>query len=300
MVRDLGDSMRLEYATYDADGDPIAATVTLTVTDPAGATTTPAVTTPSVGVYRSSFTLNQVGMWLWTWQATGTVVDVQNGEVTVSDTVAEDATWYTSLSKVKMACGISPTDIEKDDIVRDAIAGACRGIDNDCGFPRRRFWRDVDPVARTFAVGKRGYYDRCTGEFVLSIDDLASIDDLVLETSTDGITWTNFAATSQVIPCGMDDDRNAPDNLQAVVELRSYGSAWWGAGRLVRITERWGWPAVPDTIVQGATLQSSRLLARRGSPEGVAGNAEWGIARVSRLDPDVRRMISNYILDGIA
>lgn len=302
MIRDLGDSMRLEYATYDADNAPVAATVTLTVTDPAGSTTTPTVTSPSTGVYRASFTLSQAGTWLWKWAATGGVVDVEFGDVTVTSTPAEDLTWYTSKALVKDACGISQDDIERDPLIVAAIASASRGIDNKCGFPRRRFWRDTTAQPRVFLAAERGCYDGCSGEWVFEVDDLSSITNLVIATSIDGSTWTTVdaATIATIAAVGPDGDRNPLANEQAIVELRSYGVAWWAGGRLVRITERWGWPAKPAAVEQGALLQSSRLFARRNSPEGVTGNAEWGIQRVSRLDPDVRAMISPYILDGIA
>jgi len=296
-VRDLGDAMRLEYQTVDADGNPVAATVALTVTSPSGVTSTPAVTSPVLGTYRSTFTLTAAGAWFWQWTASGTVIDVEYGDVEVS---AKSPTWYTSLAMARKACGGLPEgDPDKDDLLIAAIAGSSRGIDNRCGFPRRRFYRDKDVSARLFAVAERGRYDRCTGEWVFDVDDLASTTDLALATSMDGTTWTTVAA-SAVTPCGQDGDRNAPGNMQAVCELRSYGAAWWAGGRLARVTERWGWPAIPDTISEAALLQTSRLFARRNSPEGVLGNAEWGIARVSRLDPDVRAMIGDYVLDGIA
>lgn len=298
-VRDLGDSMRLEYQTFDAAGAPVAATVTLTVTDPLGATSTPTVTSPSTGIYRASFTLSSAGLWSWKWQAAGTVVDVEYGDVEAS---AQSPTWYASIDDVKTATGIQPDDTTRDELIIKAIAGASRGIDNRCGFPRRKFWPDYAASARVFSASERGGYDRKSGEWYLCVDDMATTTGLVLATSNDGTNWTTLDAgtLATVFPMGPDGDRNAPGNLQAVVELRSYGNAWWAGGRLVRVTSRWGWPAVPDTIAQAGLLQASRLFARRNSPEGVSGNAEWGIVRVSRLDPDVRAMIGDYVLDGVA
>jgi hypothetical protein len=74
----------------------------------------------------------------------------------------------------------------------------------------------------------------------------------------------------------------------------------WCSSRKVQVTAAWGWPSVPDEIGEAALLQAARLFARRTSPEGVSGNAEWGIARVSRLDPDVRELIKDFRLPGLA
>lgn len=50
---------------------------------------------------------------------------------------------------------------------------------------------------------------------------------------------------------------------------------------------------VPDTVWEGAILMLTRLLARRGSPQGLAEFAgELGTAaRVVGTDPDVERML---------
>ncbi|MDX2921298.1 hypothetical protein PV370_25695, partial [Streptomyces sp. NE06-03C] len=69
-----------------------------------------------------------------------------------------------------------------------------------------------------------------------------------------------------------------------------------GAG--VQVTARWGWPAVPDEIVQATLIQAARLYKRKDSPEGVTGSAEWGVVRLSRRDPDVWALIEHYVLPG--
>lgn len=45
--------------------------VTVTVRAPNGTLTTPAVTNPSLGVYQTTFTLTQVGVWRFEFQGTG-------------------------------------------------------------------------------------------------------------------------------------------------------------------------------------------------------------------------------------
>lgn len=64
----------------------------------------------------------------------------------------------------------------------------------------------------------------------------------------------------------------------------------------VRVTARWGWTVVPDTIKQATLIQASRLLARRDAPFGVAGSPEAGseMRLLARLDPDVQVAISPY------
>lgn len=48
---------------------------------------------------------------------------------------------------------------------------------------------------------------------------------------------------------------------------------------------------VPTDVWLGAVLMTNRLLARRGSPTGVAEFGEFGPASVLRTDPDVERLL---------
>jgi hypothetical protein len=81
--------------------------------------------------------------------------------------------------------------------------------------------------------------------------------------------------------------------------LRVFG-IWAVPGMRVRITTRFGWPAVPDPVDEASLIQASRLFKRKDSPEGVAGSSEWGVVRVSRRDPDVWNLIEPYILPASA
>jgi hypothetical protein len=64
---------------------------------------------------------------------------------------------------------------------------------------------------------------------------------------------------------------------------------------MVRVTAKWGWPAVPYPINQACILQAARIYKRYDSPLGVAGFGDLGAIRVSRfLDPDVAQMVEPY------
>lgn len=81
-TRDVGDGYPIGYEARDPDtGDLVDATVALTVTDPDGIATTPSPTHTSTGVYHHTITLASAGRWRWRWDVTGTVIDVQTGEV---------------------------------------------------------------------------------------------------------------------------------------------------------------------------------------------------------------------------
>jgi hypothetical protein len=194
--------------------------------------------------------------------------------------MAED---YTDLATLKTQLGI--TDSARDTLLSKAITAASRAIDDKTG---RRFWLDPEPSARIYNPHGRVVCDE-RGELFL-VDDIGAVDDLVVEIGTPG-SWTVIV-----------DYETYPDNALAkgkpITGLLLATGVWGTARTRVRVTERWGWPVIPDAVEQGSRLQAGRLYRRKDSPEGVAGSAEWGLVRVPRLDPDVLALIEPYELPG--
>ncbi|MGW2261447.1 phage gp6-like head-tail connector protein [Streptomyces sp. NPDC001780] len=190
---------------------------------------------------------------------------------------------YATRDALKLRLSVEPGDDSRDVLLDSALAAASRGIDTATG---RRFWLDDDPTVRTFRTAGRLVRD-AAGERLL-IDD-AGAEPAMVETGT-GAPWT--AVT------GYD---TAPDNALArgrpVTALSLYPGGW-GTGQRVRVTARWGWPAIPDEITEATLIQAARLYRRKDSPEGVTGSAEWGVVRLSRRDPDVWALIEHFCLPG--
>jgi hypothetical protein len=67
----------------------------------------------------------------------------------------------------------------------------------------------------------------------------------------------------------------------------------------IEITAQWGFPEVPEDIQMAQQMQATRYYRRRGSPEGLAGSAEWGVVSIPRLDPDVRAIIEAFRRPGL-
>lgn len=64
---------------------------------------------------------------------------------------------------------------------------------------------------------------------------------------------------------------------------------------LVRVSARWGWPAVPSVVKNACNIQAARIYKRRESAEGVLGFGDFGPVRVGvRLDPDVEMLLQTY------
>jgi len=281
VIIDLGDahSIRLEVRNPITQA-LLNATVTLTVTAPAGTTSNPSVTNTSTGIYDASFTANAVGTWRWLWAVTGTVTDNVYGDVQVQDPAPSI---YASLSDLKLAAG-EIAESTRDGLLEIALAAASRSIDKYCG---RRFYADKTATARQFRTD--GTTVCAVDGDLLFIDDLSSTTSLVVETG-DGTTWS--AVTDYLT-----EPVNALARNWPITALRRK-LFYWTTTR-VRVTGLWGWPGVPDEVSQACLLQASRLFNRRKSPEGITGNSEWGLVRVTRVDPDVASLIQPYQIMGV-
>lgn len=83
---DVGDMATVTTELRDAAGTLAAADVALTVTLPDGTVLAPApavVDNGGTGLYKASFPLTMRGTWRYTWTASGAVVAVDGGELTV-------------------------------------------------------------------------------------------------------------------------------------------------------------------------------------------------------------------------
>ncbi|MFF4576915.1 phage gp6-like head-tail connector protein [Streptomyces sp. NPDC001373] len=191
---------------------------------------------------------------------------------------------YAALSVLKQMLGIEDADISRDVLLTSALASASRNIDTATG---RRFYLDPVASARTYRPADRTVND--SGGARLLLDD-AGADPVTVETGSAG-TWT-----------ALSEYETGPDNALArsrPITSLIRASGGWGTGPArVRVTARWGWPAVPDEIAQATLIQAARLFKRKDSPEGVTGSAEWGVVRLSRRDPDVWALIEHFVLPG--
>lgn len=192
---------------------------------------------------------------------------------------------YGDLPTLKEKLGIEADDTSRDTLLTSALASASRGIDKVTG---RRFWLDPSVVQRTYRLPGRVVCDP-DGDLLL-VDDIGSITGLVIETGS-GTSFTVLTG------CEMSPD-NALADGEPITGLRRVNSMWGSVTSRVRVTARFGWPAVPADIAEAALIQASRLYKRKDSPEGIIGSAEWGVRNLSRRDPDVWALIEPFLLTG--
>lgn len=194
---------------------------------------------------------------------------------------------YASLAQLKDLFTI--TDTDRDSVLVDKLAAASRSIDTTTD---RRFYLDTAATARVINPTRRVVQD--DDGWRLLVADIGDLDDLVVEAGR-ASAWTDITSSVEAEPT------DAIEEGKAVTSLLRIGGTWpTGAGRRVRVTARWGWPAVPQGVHEATLILAARLFKRKDSPEGVLGSSEWGVIRLSRTDPDVYEQIKSYIRPGLA
>jgi hypothetical protein len=172
------------------------------------------------------------------------------------------------------------------DVMERALRAASRAIDRRVGRPPGGFLLAAEASSRVF--GARG---RVTPDGRLLVDDIGSDAGLVVEVEGIPNSWHGT------------DVRLGPDNALATGQPATWIvplSLRWRRDERVRVTARWGWPAVPAEVGMAALLLANRLYLRKNSPEGLVQTQEFGGVRLSRWDPDVEALLAPYVLPGIA
>lgn len=188
---------------------------------------------------------------------------------------------YISADELKDVLGI--TDASEDALVNRAVKAATRAIDGKSAY--NTFWNTGSPVTRTIDLVGRIVPKRTSSPYykILLNDGVAST--------------VGFAVAGQSSAALLPSDAIEKGQPATAIKLP------WGAvsGGSLDITAVWGWPEIPDDIIMAAQMQATRYYKRRGSPDGMAGSAEWGVMRIPYLDPDVKAILEGggYMQVGI-
>lgn len=137
-------------------------------------------------------------------------------------------------------------------------------------------------------------YDRRLRRWVIEIDDLMTATGLEInvDLDSDGI-YDDEIDNYDLTP--INASANSRPWTQIIVDPES-ANLPTNALNGVKVTARYGWTTVPDTIKLATMIQASRLFARRNAPFGVAGNPEVGEMRLlEKLDVDLMTSVQSYV-----
>lgn len=170
-------------------------------------------------------------------------------------------------------------------LLQSAISAAARSIEDITG---RAFDLATSASPRQFRVFGNTAVD-VDGE-VLLVDDIGDLTDLIVEIG-DGTDWTVVTEFSA-------EPLNALVKQRPVTKLRR-DRAHWSGNPQVRVTARWGWPDIPETIRDANRILAERLYVRKDAPFGlITGSHDGEVTRLARTDPDVASMLGPYIRHG--
>lgn len=177
---------------------------------------------------------------------------------------------YATLAEIKTYLGIASVDADRDTLLTAALDAASARIDRMCG---RTFTYAPSATTITYRTAGKTFMNG-HGEYGLIVPDIGTATGLVVDGSP---TYDTTALPITTL----------------------WSAAPWPAPT-VSLTARFGWPEVPDEVVQACKILAARLYRRKDSPDGIAGSSEWGVIRVSREDPDVKSLLDPYMLPGMA
>ncbi len=196
-------------------------------------------------------------------------------------------TTYLTTAELKARVDIS--DTADDTELAAAIEAASRQVDEFCG---RRFWADDDTAQIRYYTSDDAYEVR--------INDAVSVTSV--ETSADpGVaTWATAWATPQdyiLWPVNAAQDTAALRPYSRIVASGTGRYVFPSHHRAVKVTGKFGWPAVPKPVVQATALQAARLFKRQDAPFGVAPVPAFdgtGMRLLAKLDADVELLLRPY------
>jgi hypothetical protein len=183
-------------------------------------------------------------------------------------------------------------------VINRALLQGARLIDRHCG---RFFSQDALAVARTYRAQGGGslrsgystqYYGGTIGwaesenpylygsySRILTIDDLAvAPTEVILDESGNGsfVGETALAVTDYELWPTTAQYGPEPKPWQQLYIPQTSNCGGFRAGMLVRITARWGWPAVPEPIVR-ANCELAATLRFGSSVAALTGIKSWNV-----------------------
>lgn len=203
---------------------------------------------------------------------------------------------YCTLDQIKAEMRIDTSDTADDTRLELAIAAASRQIDAHCG---RRFWQDG-------TVKVREYYP--DSPMICQVDDISTTNGLIVQVddNDDGTYPTTLTLGTHFILLPLNAADEVP--VQPFTELRivdTDGATPFPLRHLfpgVRVTAKFGWPAVPDDVTKACLVQASQLFKASDAVFGAAQFGEAGVAlRVqARLNPMAEALLEHYSKPRVA
>jgi len=201
---------------------------------------------------------------------------------------------YATLAEFQAYTGMSTLTTAETTSIEKAIEAASRSIDR---IANRRFYQDANASARLY---------RPVDFYRLIVDDISTTSSLVvaLDATGNGSYTDTLALNTDYIL----DPVNAPSKGRPYTMVTlvggTLGTKLWPFPTNfrpgVQVTARWGWPLIPDDIVEATLILSADYMKRASSVGGVVGLSELGAIRMSPLGRDISAIVRAYRREVVA
>lgn len=192
---------------------------------------------------------------------------------------------YTTVADVKAYLGITNSTFDTE-IAAD-VAAAARWIDDNCD---QIFYETSDIETRSYIPQNPGYcITDGISEFVaLTAQESVWVrdSDFMLEPQNAALQGRPFNAIRTIA-------------RPFIFTLSQIPAGWAGFDGRIYVTAKFGWPAVPNQIVQANKIMAARYFHRRNAPLGVISfSSEVGF-RMAGADADAAGLITPFGLVSI-
>lgn len=164
---------------------------------------------------------------------------------------------YTNLATMKRYLSLD-SDTTYDTLLQDSITSASREVDRRTN---RYFGEELVASLRTFDV---------TGRCVLFVHDIANNEDLVITNADSGAAITDFV----LLP------RDGIVDGVTGHPFTSIRSDNFSVGDVIEITAKWGWPEIPDVVIEATKMIAAETFMQKDTPLGIKGMDEFGSVRL--------------------
>jgi hypothetical protein len=188
---------------------------------------------------------------------------------------------YVTLNELKSYLKID--DSTEDALLEQIVESASRSIDR---IANRRFYLDANASARQY---------RATGAVVALIDDIGTTSGLIvqIDQAGDGTFATTLTLNSDYLVEPFNAlAQNRP--ITRITMISGFFPEPFNYRPGIQVTARWGFPTVPDDIVEATLILSADLYKRKDSIGGVLGLSELGAIRMSPLGRDIAAITKPY------
>lgn len=204
------------------------------------------------------------------------------------------ATGYVTVELLKSALDIDDT---ADDVaLQQAIDAASRLIDRWCG---QRFDKDNDDTSRYFTARQPHTLLLTSSASDLNTVSVVSVTSLSVDTAGNGTFATDWTEDVHFYLA----PRAAEASDRPYTQIRTLGGRMFPChDEAVKVVGTFGWPSVPDEVVQATMIQASVLFKR--TTEGAVPIVTMDGATLSGgskyLDREAQLLLRPYQLPAVA